>query len=126
MDGELLDLAAIGDAVRRRMAEQRLSLEAVARRGGCSKDTVRNIRDRNHVPRGENLQKVSVGLGWSPDQLAGIGRGDPYPDEPTLDRIDQLERLQHQTAAEVRQLLDQLGRIAVQLERLERRFDAPE
>jgi transcriptional regulator with XRE-family HTH domain len=110
------DWDAVAEAVRNRLAETRMTQMDVASRARLSLTTVRelqhNLNPRRRRP--QTLAAVSEALGWPPDYLDQVLRGDrpePHDDEvsdPVLQALDSLGR-------EIRELRDRVEQIEHQL-----------
>jgi transcriptional regulator with XRE-family HTH domain len=106
----------VAEAMRSRMAETRMTQMDVASRARLSLTTVRelqhNLNPRRRRP--QTLTAVSEALGWPPDYLGQVLRGDrpaPHEDEvmdPVLQSLDSLGR-------EIRELRDRVEQIERQL-----------
>lgn len=93
------DWDAVAEAIRKRIAETRLTQMDVASRGRVSLTTLRelqhNLNPRKRRP--QTLAAVSEALGWPARHLAGVLRGEnpqPFPDEaedPVLRALKDLE-----------------------------------
>ncbi|GAA0932447.1 XRE family transcriptional regulator [Pseudonocardia zijingensis] len=107
---------SVAEAIRNRMAETRMTQLDIASRARLSLTTVRelqhNLNPRRRRP--QTLAAVSEALGWPPDYLATVLRGDrptPHADEagdPILQAIDHL-------GLEIRELRDRVEQIERQL-----------
>jgi transcriptional regulator with XRE-family HTH domain len=110
------DWSAVADAISGRLTDMRMTQMDAAARARISLTTLRelqhNINPRNRRP--QTLAALSEALGWPPDYLATILRGEPgrpYADEasdPVLHSLSSLER-------ELRALRDRVDRIEQQL-----------
>jgi hypothetical protein len=106
----------VAEAMRSRMAETRMTQMDVASRARLSLTTIRelqhNLNPRRRRP--QTLAAVSEALGWPPDYLDRVLRGDrpePHEDEvmdPVLQSLDSLGR-------EIRELRDRVEQIERQL-----------
>ncbi len=110
------DWDAVAEAIRHRLAETRMTQMDVASRARLSLTTVRelqhNLNPRRRRP--QTLAAVSEALGWPPDYLDQVLRGDrgePHEDEvtdPVLHALDCLGR-------EIQELRDRVEQIERQL-----------
>jgi transcriptional regulator with XRE-family HTH domain len=110
------DWDAVAEAIRNRLAETRMTQMDVASRARLSLTTIRelqhNLNPRRRRP--QTLAAVSEALGWPPDYLDRVLRGDrpePHADEvrdPVLAALDSLGR-------EIRELRDRVEQIERQL-----------
>jgi transcriptional regulator with XRE-family HTH domain len=110
------DWDAVAGAIRSRMAETRMTQMDVASRARLSLTTIRelqhNLNPRRRRP--QTLAAVSEALGWPPDYLDQVLRGDrpePHDDEvkdPVLHALDCLGR-------EIQELRDRVEQIERQL-----------
>jgi transcriptional regulator with XRE-family HTH domain len=71
------DRWAVSEAVRERMAQRGLSTAEIARRSGLSETTIRDITYGTNRHNKSTLVAISAVLGWPPDYLTNILRGEP-------------------------------------------------
>ncbi len=110
------DWDAVAEAIRDRLAETRMTQMDVASRARLSLTTIRelqhNLNPRRRRP--QTLAAVAEALGWPPDYLDQVLRGDrgePHEDEvtdPVLQALDCLGR-------EIQELRDRVEQIERQL-----------
>ena len=110
------DWDAVAQAIRNRLAETRMTQMDVASRARLSLTTLRelqhNLNPRRRRP--QTLAAVSEALGWPPDYLGQVLRGErpePHANEvrdPVLAALDSLGR-------EIRELRDRVEQIEHQL-----------
>ncbi len=110
------DWDAVAEAIRNRLAETRMTQMDVASRARLTLTTIRelqhNLNPRRRRP--QTLAAVSEALGWPPDYLDQVLRGDrpePHDDEvrdPVLHALDCLGR-------EIQELRDRVEQIERQL-----------
>jgi transcriptional regulator with XRE-family HTH domain len=110
------DWDAVAEAIRHRLAETRMTQMDVASRARLSLTTIRelqhNLNPRRRRP--QTLAAVAEALGWPPDYLDQVLRGDrgePHEDEvtdPVLQALDCLGR-------EIQELRDRVEQIERQL-----------
>lgn len=92
------DWAAVGDAIRKRMRELKMSTAQLARETGLSETTVRYIGGPKSGHNRSTLVAISAVLRWRYDYLINILRGEPEknviirrPVEVNLERLMRAE-----------------------------------
>jgi hypothetical protein len=113
--------AAVGDAIRERMRELKMSKAGLARETGLSETTIRYIgrHDRGH--RESALVAISGVLRWRYDHLTNILRGQADKNTPARAGAGvNLERLLH---AEVRPLKDDLSLLKETVRAIDKKID---
>lgn len=92
------DWAAVGDAIRKRMRELKMSTAQLARETGLSETTIRYIGEPTSGHNRSSLVAISAVLRWRYDYLMNILRGEPEknvlirrPVEVNLERMVRAE-----------------------------------
>lgn len=106
------DWQAVALAIQQRLNERDLTQAQLAVRAGVAPETVRelrnNLRPRRRNPR--TLTAISEALGWPPDHLANLLRGD-QPADSTAGKPDELSSIRDELANIAGRLSDIAGRL---------------
>lgn len=89
------DWPAVGEAVRKRLAERKISIARLARESGLSETTIRYIGKSGERHYKSSLVAISAVLGWRHDYLTNILLGEPQrnarPKGPVEERLCRIE-----------------------------------
>jgi hypothetical protein len=101
------DWAAVGDAIRKRMRELKMSTAKLARETGLSETTIRYIGQSANGHHKSALVAISAVLRWRYDHLMNILHGEPHKNAPPGSQTEtRLERVLH---AEVGRVKDEMA-----------------
>lgn len=111
------DWAAVGDAIRKRMRELKMSTAQLARETGLSETTIRYIGEPTSRRNKSSLVAISAVLRWRYDHLINILRGEPEknviirrPAEVNLERLLRAEvSPMRQELAELASIISNMG-----------------
>lgn len=110
------DWAAVATAINQRMAEAHVTQMELASRSGVSLATIRELQhNRNPRPRRHprTLSAISEALGWPPDHLERVRRGEP------LDATEAAAAARDPVLAELHAIREELQHIRSRLDELE-------
>jgi hypothetical protein len=80
---------AVGDAIRERMAQLRISTARLARETELSETTIRYIGQPERGRHRSSLVAISAVLGWRYDHLTNILRGETHKNTPVIRRSEE-------------------------------------
>jgi hypothetical protein len=113
--------AEVGDAVRERLRELKMSKVRLARETGLSETTIRYLGRTSHKHYRSALIAISVVLRWRHDHLTNILRGQPEKNTPANPLAGtSINRLLY---AEVRPLKDEISRLKEITQAMDKKID---
>lgn len=105
------DWAQVGQRVKARRQELRMTQLALATAAGTSESTIRVLESARRVPATPALRAISQALGWTPDSIERLAAGDePAEPEPGAAPAE--------VAAELQALRDQISVLSERIEEL--------
>jgi transcriptional regulator with XRE-family HTH domain len=115
------DWAAVGDAIRKRMRELKMSTAQLARETGLSETTIRYIGEPASGHNRSSLVAISAVLRWRYDYLMNILRGEPEKNVLIRRPVEvNFERLLH---AEVDPVREEIAGLRDIVERMGKKID---
>jgi DNA-binding transcriptional MerR regulator len=115
------DWAAVGDAIRKRMRELKMSTAQLARETGLSETTIRYIGEPTSGHNRSTLVAISAVLRWRYDYLMNILRGEP--EKNVLIRRPVEVNLERLLRAEVDSVKEEVAGLMDILERIDKKID---
>jgi hypothetical protein len=113
-DGE--DWPAVGDAIRARMRELRMTTAGLARETGLSETTIRYLGQPGTCRNRSALVAISAVLRWRYDHLTNILNGEPHKNVRIRPPVEiQVERA---LAAALGPLTDEMGELSRKIDAL--------
>ena len=105
------DWAAVGDAIRKRMRELKISTAKLARETGLSETTIRYIGQSASGHHKSALVAISAVLRWRYDHLVNILHGEPHKNAPPGTQTEtRLERVLHAEMAGLKNVVHGIDR----------------
>ncbi|GIU83113.1 MAG: XRE family transcriptional regulator [Acidobacteria bacterium] len=117
MTGKMIDTAELGQMVKRRRSELKMSLRDLAKVTGISPSTLSRIENGTGKPDADNLARLADWLGVPVDRILHSDKGDVrpvvyYPNESVPEIVEAHLRADKNLTPEMAKALAELFRVA--------------